>query len=291
MPLNLTKGKKRILAPGTFLNDDLRVVDHLGGSRKVDVYLCKSKHLKRLVACKILRKKYGSERSTVKAIVREGEILQRMHHPNVAGGYRVEMEPLPHIVMQQIDGQTLDTAFLRGNYDAFDMHDFTGVALQLADALTYVHESGLLHLDVKTSNVMYHDGHSTLFDFSVAREFDPEVLLKTHAGTRAYKSPEQTNGREAGYYSDVFGLGVVFYRLLTGGELPFPDIKLEKEKGKKRKRLVDYEAGVRPLLELNPEIPEPVAEVALRALRLEPAERFATPAEFKSALEGAVQEL
>lgn len=291
MPLNLTKGKKRILAPGTFLNDDLRVVDHLGGSRKVDVYLCKSKRLKRLVACKILRKKYGSEPSVVKAILREGRILENMRHPNVAAGYGIEMEPQPHIVMQQIDGQTLDTAFLRGNYDAFDMQDITGVALQLADALTYVHASGLLHLDVKTSNVMYHDGHSTLFDFSVAREFSPDSPFTTRAGTRTYKSPEQTDGSDVGYYSDVFGLGVVFYRLLTGGVLPFPDIKLEAKEGKKRKRVVDYEAGVRPPMELNPDIPEPVAEVAQRALRLDPAERFADPGEFKSALEGAVQEL
>ena len=71
--LTKSSGSKRILAPGTVLNDDLLIVDHLGGSRKVDIYLCRSKRLDGHVACKILREKYASHESSVKAILREKE--------------------------------------------------------------------------------------------------------------------------------------------------------------------------------------------------------------------------
>ena len=105
MALNLKKGSRRVLPSGAYLDDDLKVVEHLGGSRKVDIYLCKSKRLKRQVACKILREKYFSDGSVLRAIEREGQILQRMRHPNVIEGYAVEMEPDPRIVMQQLPGQ------------------------------------------------------------------------------------------------------------------------------------------------------------------------------------------
>lgn len=287
--LRKNSGSKRIFAPGTALNDDLLVVDHLGGSRKVDIYLCRSKRHDGHVACKVLREKYASNESSVNAILREGQILQQLRHPNVVKGFGADLTPTPHIVMQRLPGQTLDTAILRGNHAAFGLQDFVDVALQMAAALNYVHASGLLHLDLKPSNIMYDDGHITLFDFSVARSFVSGTDLSTGVGTRDYKSPEQASRTGTGYHSDVFSLGVVFYRLLTGGEKPFPIIDFKIGEQGNMKRVLDYSAEVRPPSGLNPAISDFVSEVALRAIHPEPKERFATPAEFKSALEVASQ--
>lgn len=285
--LRKSSGSKRILAPGTALNDDLLIVDHLGGSRKVDIYLCRSKRHEGHVACKVLREKYASHESSVKAIWREGRILRHLRHPNIVKGYDVDLTPTPHIVMQRLHGQTLDTAILQGNQAAFESEEFVDVALQLADALTYVHASGLLHLDLKPSNIMYDDGHVTLFDFSVARSFAPGTDLRTGVGTRDYKSPEQDSQNGAGYHSDMFSLGVVFYRLLTGGEKPFPSIDLKIGEEGKTKRVLDYAADVRPPAELNSAVTDVVSEVAMRAIHPDLKKRFATPSEFKSALEVA----
>ena len=101
----------------------------------------------------------------------EGQRLLRLRHPNVIEGYTVELLPYPRVVMEYLTGQTLATTFLQGNIEAFDVEDIVDVVAQICDALTYVHAEGLLHLDVKPPNIMYDDGHATLFDFSVAEEF------------------------------------------------------------------------------------------------------------------------
>jgi serine/threonine protein kinase len=116
-------------------------------------------------------------------------------------------------------------------------------------ALSYVHGEGLLHLDVKPSNIMYDDGHATLFDFSVAEEYSEDTPLRDNAGTVEYMAPEQTFRREVGYATDVFGLGVVLYQLLTGGELPYPVVKRPiPGRGDEPRRLLDYDVRPRPPL-------------------------------------------
>jgi serine/threonine protein kinase len=281
--------REPILESGDALDDDLRVIEHLGGSRKVDIYLCRSKERGELVACKVLRPEYRIDYRSLSAVLREGELLLKLRHPNVIEGYRVELEPDPRIVMQRLPGMTLDTAFLRGNYGAYRVRDFVGVATQIADALTYLHEQNLVHLDVKPSNVMYSDGHVTLFDLSVGRDFKPEDRLRIDAGTTDYMAPEQTNLKNIGHYTDVFGLGVVFYRLLTAGELPYGSEQRTDEDGESERVLV-YEPVPTHPSDLNADVSRAIGDCALRALAPDPDERYANPEEFKSALLAAVQD-
>jgi serine/threonine protein kinase len=125
--------------------------------------------------------------------------------------------------------------------------------------LTYVHEQGYLHLDVKSSNVMYHNGYATLFDSSVAEKYSPDETLRNDAGITEYMAPEQTSRREVGYYTDVFGVGVLFYRLLSGGELRYQVIEVDDEDeegdGKTMRELDYYIAPVHPSVH-NPKSPE-----------------------------------
>ena len=76
---------------------------------------------------------------------------------------------------------------------------------------------------------MYHNGHATLFDFSVAEEYSPDETLRNDGGTTEYLALEQTYRREVGYYTDVFGVGALFYQLLSGGELPYQVIEVDDE--------------------------------------------------------------
>jgi serine/threonine protein kinase len=275
-----------VLAPGFQLDDDLTVVDHLGGSRKVDIYQCRSRRLKGVVACKVLRPEYRINFSALEDILQEGQLLQRLRHPNVIRGYGVELQDHPRIVMDYLTGQTLSTIFFQGNYAAFSVQDAVAVTAQLADALTYVHARGLLHLDVKPSNVMYDSGLVTLYDFSVAEEFSPDRPLRDNSGTTEYMAPEQTYRRRVGYATDVFGLGVVLYQLLTGGELPYPVVKrpLPGHDDEEPRRQLDYTVPPRPPSEVNPAVPPPVVLVGMKALQVEVADRFQTPAELKVAL-------
>ena len=261
--------------PGDRLDSDLTVVGHLGGSRKVDVYLCRSKQLKRLVACKTLDSSYWTDFSALEAIMNEGQILSRLDHPNVIRAFRVELRDNPRIVMEHLPGQTLGTTFFEGNHAAFEVGEIGDLVRHLADALSYVHGQGLLHLDVKPSNVMYDEGRATLFDFSVAEEYSPTHPLKDSSGTSGYMAPEQTHGHYVGHATDVFGLGVLFYRLLTGGTLPY--------------RLaaggqLDYSCSPASPSEINPAVPALVSSVAMKAIEPDIQMRYGTPLDFKLAL-------
>lgn len=276
-----------VFEPGSRLDSNLTVLDHLGGSRKVDIYLCRSKKLEKLVACKVLRPEYLIDFSALEAVLSEGQVLCRLRHPNVVAGYEVRLEDYPRIVMQYVRGQTLSNTFFQGNYEAFDTGDAVEVAAQLADALSYVHREGLAHLDVKPSNVMYHDGRATLIDFSVAEEYSPEHSLKNNAGTVEYMAPEQTYRRGVGYATDVFGLGVLFYRLLADGKLPYRVVERPLPGARDQddiRRQLDYDTPPRAPSEINPRVPPRVEAVVLKAIRPEVAERYQTPSEFRAAL-------
>jgi serine/threonine protein kinase len=278
-----------VIAPGASLDDDLTVVEHLGGSRNVDIYLCKSELLAHVIACKVLRPEYCIHFRSLDAIREEGELLQRLRHPNVIEGYGVGLDNHPRIIMQHLPGETVGQAVLSGNFAAFATANLIVITAQVADALTYVHEQGLLHLDVKPSNVMYANGHATLFDFSVAADYAPGDTLRSNAGTRDYMAPEQAQRSYLSQATDVFGLGALFYELLTGGTTPFPAIEIDDlEVEGKTVRQLDYNAQPAPPSSLNPSVPKSIDPVALRSLALDPLERYATPAQFKRALARAI---
>ena len=272
------------LEPGFRLDEDLTVVEHLGGSPKVDLYLCRSRLLDRYVSCKVLRPEKCIDFSDLEGIIKEGQILCRLSHPNVVTGYAVELERYPRIVMQYLQGQTLNNVFFQGNYDAFSLDSMIGIVDQLAGALSYIHGQGLLHLDVKPSNVMYDSGHVTLFDFSVAEEFSIERPLEDNAGTVEYMAPEQTHRRELGYATDVFALGVLFYQLLTAGELPYRVVKRPLDDDARARRQLEYEVPPRPPSAINPKVSSFVDDVALRAVDPDMHRRYQTPLDFRTAL-------
>lgn len=274
-----------VFDPGFRIDDDLTVIEHLGGSRKVDIYLCRSRTHEDLVACKVLNARYTIDFSSLEAVMHEGGILCEMRHPNVIAGYDVELEPYPRVVMEYLGGQTISTTFFEGNWNAFDPEDFIDIGVQLTHALEYIHSKGYVHLDVKPSNVMYDDGHVTLFDFSVAEEYTPDDTLHDNAGTVEYMAPEQTFRNEIGHATDVFGVGVVLYQLFTGGELPYPVVRIDDpDERSGYRRELDY--SERPALPstMNPEIWPELDSVALQALDTEYDSRIPTPEALRTAL-------
>ena len=276
-----------VFKPGSHIDDDLTVLDHLGGTRKVDVYLCRSKSLKRQVACKILLPGKLDDSIVRNGLMKEGEILRQLRHPNVIEGYGVYLEPRPRIVIELLEGENLKTTFFGGNYEAFDLKDFIDIAIQLSDALSYVHHQGFLHLDVKPQNVFYCDDYVKLIDLSLAQRFSSDSPLKRRSGTAGYMAPEQTYRQYLSYATDVFGLGVTFYQLLTGGKRPYEVVKQLDKDGNKRSQ-TSYEAPVQPPSKLNPSVTHALEQIALMAIHLDIDQRFQTPADFKAALLNAI---
>ena len=268
-----------VFKPGARLGSDLTVLEHLGGSRKVDLYRCRSESRGMSVACKVLRPEYCVDFRSLNDLREEGELLMELHHPNLIEGYDVVLDKHPRIVMRYLEGQTLATTMLSGNHAAFRVGDFVKVGVDIAGALSYLHGLDLLHLDVKPSNVMWHASRSTLFDLSVAQRFDPAHRLRSNAGTWQYQAPEQARRESLSYSTDVFGLGVVIYQLLTNGTLPFA---IEDDEGNGKRRL-RYEAAPPPS-SVNRQVPPGLDAAVMHAIALDPADRFSTPAAFGDAL-------
>jgi len=200
------------------------IVGPIGTGGMGSVYLAKDKKLRRNVAIKVIFD--AAEAGTAgKRVLREARAAAQLDHPNICPVHQVgEHEGRPYIVMQYVEGVTLDELVHRGPIALTKCFEY---ARQIALALEAAHARDVIHRDIKPANVIItRTGGLKVVDFGLAKrttglDEDPELSRQGMiAGTTSYMSPEQLRGRPADARSDIWSLGVVFYQLLTG-TLPF----------------------------------------------------------------------
>jgi eukaryotic-like serine/threonine-protein kinase len=206
------------LGPGAALAPGFTVVEHLSRTRRLDTFEVWSE----LRACSCVAKtlrpdRRGDERAR-QALIAEGRYLLELSHPHIVRGYELLEAPEIVVVMETLDGETLAHLVDR-NPDGLAPEDVAHLGLHLASALRYLHNRGILHLDVKASNVVADSGRAKLIDLSLAR---PPGRYHAGVGTWCNLSPEQARGGELGPAADVWGLGTVLYEAATG-EAAFDD--------------------------------------------------------------------
>ncbi|WP_432113873.1 serine/threonine-protein kinase [Streptomyces sp. S1] len=197
----------------------------LGSGGASEVYEALDLRLRRPVAVKIFRP--GGEGRTEERFDDEGRLLARMRHPGLVTLYDSGREEgRPYLVMQLVRGTTLRRRIAATPLTPRETAR-TGAAL--ASALAHVHAAGVVHRDVKPSNVLLDgEGSPYLTDFGISRPFDPAARVETGpvVGTAAYMAPEQALGRGAGPAADVYSLGLVLLESLKG-ELEYAGAPLE----------------------------------------------------------------
>ncbi len=173
-------------------------------------------------AVKVLKPELGADARAVKAFVGEAELLKRLQHPNVVRGYRVGRLSGRYLCfMEDVDGPTLLDKIRAGG--AFDEDGALFVILQVARALEYLRSQGLVHRDIKPGNILVTaDNTVKVIDLGFAASSgEPGEGGATTAGTAAYLSPEQAQGRQdLDVRSDIYSLGATLYQMVLG-ELPF----------------------------------------------------------------------
>jgi serine/threonine protein kinase len=246
----------RPLGAGREVVPGVRVLAHLHRSNALDVYDAWSEQRAARVVLKTPRPDHVRDPRTVRALLREGRLLKRLSHPNVVRAYEVHPGPRPAIVLETLGGETLQHIAAHRRVPA---RQLAVAGIQLASALRYLHSEGILHLDVKPSNVIVDGTAAKLIDLSIAR---PPGRLPAGRGTWCNMAPEQVRGGTVTAAADAWGLGTVLYELATG-ESPFDDDEHEYPQLHRRAE------PVRALRRL----PRPLADAIHASLDPDPAER------------------
>ncbi len=266
-----------------------RILAPLGQGGMARVYRAHQENLDREVAVKVLPPWYATDRNFVERFNQEARVVARLSHANIVMVHDAgEQNGHIYIVMQLVDGGTLKQLLdqFHAEDKTMDVAEANRVFKQLASALSYAHERGIIHRDVKPVNVlMDRSGRPILSDFGIAKVLasTKEQLTRpgTGVGTPEYMSPEQCRGEAVDGRSDIYSLGLMLFEALTG-HTPF--------QGDNYPALAHshiYELPPRPS-SLNPAITPAIEQVILKALMKEPVRRFQQVSEMADALESAV---
>jgi eukaryotic-like serine/threonine-protein kinase len=249
------------------------------------VWRAVDRRLDRPVAVKLLRRSLASDPAFVERFRREARAAAALSHPNVAGVFDYgEHEGEAFIVMELVEGENLAERLAREG--PLPWPRALGIAEQVARALAAAHAHGLVHRDVKPANILLNQGTHPpavkVTDFGIARAEAAVTLTGTGAvlGSAAYVAPEQASGSQVGPAADLYGLGCVLFEMVTGR----PPYRGESAVALATQHVSGPVPNPR---QLRPELPGAVAAIILRALRKDPAARFASAAAMADALAGA----
>ncbi|MHC4404573.1 MAG: protein kinase domain-containing protein, partial [Planctomycetota bacterium] len=260
---------------------DYLLLERLGRGAAGTVYKARHTKLDRLVAVKVVPKSRLADDRAVARFQREMKAVGRLNHPNIVQAHDArEIDGTPALIMEYVEGT--DLAELIRRLGRVPVEEACELVRQTALGLQYAHEHGLIHRDVKPSNVMVTpQGEVKVLDLGLARFRVPQATEEEMTGsgqamgTADYIAPEQvSDSRTVGARADVYSLGCTLYKLLAG-RAPFggPDYP-----GAYEKMTAHLEKPVPPVCQLVPDVPAPLAAVVDRMLAKDPNDRFATPA-------------
>ncbi len=269
-----------------------KILEKLGEGGMGVVYKAEDTKLKRTVALKFLSPQAVGGEEEKKRFIHEAQAAAALHHPNICTVFEIDeaegqtrQEPGKlFIAMAYLDGQSLKEK-IEAKPLKFD--EAVDIAMQVADGLQEAHENGIVHRDIKSSNVMVMTkGQAVLMDFGLAKQAGKTMLTKEGAsmGTVAYMSPEQAQGTAADHRTDIWSFGVMLYEMMTG-QLPFRG---------------DYEQAVvysimnedaEPMTGLRTGVPMELERIANKALAKNPEERYQNVTDMLIDLRSVAKEL
>lgn len=255
------------------------IQEKLGAGGMGTVWLARDKVLGRLVALKFLAGSLATSPEARQRFLREARAASILNHPNIATVHEAgEFEEELYIAYEYIEGQT---ARQRGRDVAINLKDAVHIARGVARGLAAAHEKEVLHRDVTSGNVMVNtEGDGILVDFGLAKRPEGSELTATgvRVGTLAYMAPEVIKGEQVDARSDLYGLGVVLYEMVTG-VLPYEATQIEA---------LQYQVisgGAKDASEWVPQVPEKLDSIINKLLDVDPKRRYANAGELAEELE------
>ncbi len=204
------------LAVDRVLDQRYRIVEPIGVGGSSQVYRAFDESLRRDVAVKVLDPQAASDAGLRKLFVREAQALAKLSHPNVVGVHDVgEVDGFPYIVMELLPGLSLKQKIERDG--PLSVAESVRLANEIASGLAFAHSKGIIHADMKPSNVLLtDDGRAKIADFGIARMPQEDASTPQMFATAMYVAPERVEGKALSPASDIYGLGLVLYEMLVG---------------------------------------------------------------------------
>ena len=265
---------------GGILGGRYRLLELLGQGGMAKIYRARDAQLERDVAVKLLRPEFGRDPGFLARFRDEARAAASLSHPNIVAVHDFgEDASGPYIVMELVEGQDL-ASIIRDN-GALAPRQAARVSAEVAKALHAAHVRGIVHRDVKPSNVLVgRDGRVKVADFGIARALAESQLTLpgTTMGSVHYFSPEQARGEPATAASDIYALGIVLFESLTG-QRPFSG------DGSAAVALARLTVTPPRPSALRPGVPPTLDAIVARAMALEPSQRYASADAMAAALE------
>ena len=260
------------------------IVAYVGQGGMATIFKAYQKNLDRYVALKVIHPTLKNDQSFVARLTREAQIVGNLIHPNIVTVYDfIQSESVPFLVLQYIDGKTLKDILQEHKLSSREIFD---ILQPVADALTFAHSRGVLHRDVKPSNIMIDkEGHVYLTDFGLARVERSGESTMSHdmlIGSPQYLSPEQAKSESVDARTDVYSLGIVLFEMFTGK----PPFSAETPYATIMQQINDPPPAARSI---NPDVPIAIEQVLARALEKDPNKRYASVRDFARAVENAIK--
>lgn len=262
-----------------------QVLRTLGNGAMGIVYEAHDPQIDRHVALKVLRQDRLTSDTYIRRFIKEAVAIGRLSHPRIVTVYDAGQDnEAVYIAMEFLEGAPLDAVMAQRRPSLSEVVD---IGCQVAEALDYAHSRGIVHRDVKPSNLLMRtDGLIKITDFGIAHIEDPAVTKQTQAGeilgTPAYMSPEQVMGKEVDGRSDLFSLGVILYEMSTG-QKPFRGPTLTSILREIVDSLPRIPEGIQP------ELPPGFRTVIMKCLSKRPEDRYQTGRELAEALKDCLE--
>ncbi|MET3698031.1 serine/threonine-protein kinase [Bacillus oleivorans] len=268
---------------GKRISGRYKIIQMIGGGGMANVYLAHDMILDRDVAIKILRMDFSDNENFIRRFHREAQSATSLAHPNIVSIYDVgEEDDIYYIVMEYVEGMTLKQYIQL--HSPLSVHKVIEIMEQLASAIAHAHQNHIVHRDIKPQNILI-DKHDVvkITDFGIAMAISATAITQTNSvlGTVHYLSPEQARGGMANKKSDIYSLGIVMFELLTG-RLPFSG---ESAVSIALKHLQNETPSVKGL---NPNIPQSVENIVLKATAKDPFHRYESAEELADDLKTAL---
>ena len=255
---------------GKMLDNRYEILELIGRGGMANVYKAKCHRLDRLVAVKILHSDLAQNADFRRRFMDESRAVAQLSHPNIVSVYDVSCsDDIDYIVMELIDGVTLKQYMERRGQ--MDWREALHFITQIMRGLSHAHSRGVIHRDIKPQNIMIlRDGSVRVADFGIACLADQgQTLTQETLGSVHYISPEQARGDRVDARSDIYSAGVVLYEMLTG-KLPFQGDSAVSV------AIQHLSAVPKAPRELNPDIPEALELICMKAMCPDISKRYQT---------------